>query len=187
MIEVSDVKSVKSWMLEDCNNWFDQLAELLRDTHVIVGSCNQDTSRYLVPKGTESQITYYGKPANSFRVSDHWNWRSSLSRCKAEKYVQCYSMDMPWVGKRQGPGKSSKPMLGCSVMYFSDVDKQYHVVYGEKFDRETKTWSFVTMDPEKAFDIATKGPLEALHHPDRYAIPSVNTPVIQKMLEENAV
>ena len=187
MIEISDVKSVKSWMLEDCNAWFDQLAEGLKDTHVIVGSCNKDSSRYLVPKGTENQITYYGKPANSFRVSDHWNWRSSLSRCKNEKYVQCYSQDMPWVSKRQGPGKSSKPMLGCAVMYYSGVDNQYHVVYGERFDREAKAWSFVTMDVERGIEIAQRSPLEALHHPDRYAIPSVNTPVIQKMLEENAV
>lgn len=170
-IEISDIKATKDWMLQDCNTWFDQLAEALKDTHVVVGSCNKDCSRYLVPIGTEDQITYYGKPANSFRVSDHWNWRSPLKKCKKEKYVQCYSKDMPWTAKRMAPGKASRPMIGNAVMYYSGVDKAYHVMYGEKFDRETKTWSFVTMDVARGVDIATKPPLEALHHPDQYAVP----------------
>lgn len=128
--------------IRECNEWLDQLAEALKETHVIVGSCNKDNTRYLVPKGTEKEITYYGKPANSFRVSDHWNWKSSLEKCKNEHYIQCFSKDLPWAKVRNAEGKASKPITACCVMHFGS-DKLYHAAYGECFIRETKEWTWV--------------------------------------------
>ena len=83
-----------------CNNFIENLAQLLGDKYELIGSCNNDLSRYLIPAGTREQITYYGKPVNSFRVSDHWSWFSNLKKCSLRNYIQCYSRDMPF--RRRG-------------------------------------------------------------------------------------
>lgn len=130
--------------IEKCRKFFDELADILQDSHIVYGSCNRDLSAYLVPKGTENQVTYYSKPVGSFRVSDHWNWFSSKKNCKDLNVVQCRSLDMPWCRKRdsKNPEMAVKPRIGCQVGYF-DQDNCYHCVYGECFDRKTKTWSWM--------------------------------------------
>lgn len=127
---------------EKCVAFFKELTAALSDSHVRFGSCNNDCSAYLIPIGTESQVTYHSKPNNSFRVSDHWNWYANVKKCPKEHYIQCYTRDMPWTKPRIEPGKPSKPIYGSAVAYFNK-DGLYEVVYGEKFDRKTRTWCWV--------------------------------------------
>lgn len=79
-----------------CTEFFEKLSEALKEDYVVMGSCNQDFSRYLVPVGTESQVSYMEKPENSFRISDHWNWFANVNKCPDEHYIQCLSVDLPW-------------------------------------------------------------------------------------------
>ena len=125
-----------------CLAYFEQLAEILKDTHVVVKSCNGDMSSYLVPIGTETQISYYGKPGNSYRVSDHWNWFSNTEKCRRPGYVQCFCADMPFARRRTAKNKASKPRYAFAVAYFGD-DNKYHHVFGEKFDFQTHSWEWV--------------------------------------------
>ena len=67
--------------LKACENFFSELTRILDGKYEVVGSCNQDISRYLIPAGTKEQITYYGKPELSFRISDHWSWDSNVKKC----------------------------------------------------------------------------------------------------------
>lgn len=126
---------------------FDRMAYALRDTYEVVGSCNRDRSRYLIPKGSLKDLTYYGKPAHSFRVSDHWNWYASLDRCSEPHYVQCFTYDMPWTQKRVKEGKKSPVIFGAAIAFYDGEDDEYHVVAGEVFDRKKKQWSWVAVDP----------------------------------------
>ena len=129
-----------------CNEFFNDLVDLLDSWFEVVGSCNQDMSKYLIPIGTEKEITYHSKPAWSFRISDHWNWYSSLKKCRNEKYMQCYSLDLPNPKERNAPGKASDPIKAVQVA-ICDEDGIYHHVFGDKYDPETKTWSFVENNP----------------------------------------
>lgn len=126
-----------------CGNFISSLAYMLGPKYEFLPSCNQDISRYLVPAGTKDQITYYGKPDKSFRFSDHWNWYSSSKKCTDETMVRCRSLDMPWTRKREEPGKATKPRYGIQVCMFDAKSGCYHHIYGEKFDRKTKTWTWV--------------------------------------------
>ncbi len=124
-----------------CIEFFNALADALKETYEVVASCNNDISAYLIPKGSIDKLSYYGKPELSFRVSDHWNWFSNLKKCDIPNYVQCMSMDMPWARRREEESKSTKPRYGIQVAIFGK-DGRYHHVYGEKFDRRTKEWSW---------------------------------------------
>ena len=88
----------------DCRMFFDELADILRSDYEVVESCNNDLSAYLIPKGSRDDLTYYGKPKNSFRVSDHWSWYSTLEKCDVPDYIQCYSVDMPHPKPRPDEG-----------------------------------------------------------------------------------
>lgn len=134
-------------MYDKCKKFFDGLAEHMGDGYVVVESCNGDRSAYLVPIYEEDQITYHSKPTFSYRISDHWNWKTSFKKNPDEHYIQCYSKDFPWCKKRNAPGKASNPILACSVCFYGP-DNLYHVIYGQKFDRKTKTWSWVECDPK---------------------------------------
>ena len=63
-----------------CTEFFNDLCNELKDTHTLVKSCNKDYSAYLVPKGTEDQISYSSKPVGSYRISDHWNWYANIKK-----------------------------------------------------------------------------------------------------------
>ena len=139
--------------MEKCRNFFNKLADILKNDYVVYGSCNKDLSAYLVPNGTEKKFTFYGKPVKSFRVSDHWNWFSSRKCCHDMSMVQCDNVDIPW-RRRRDPNKPEaavKPISGCQVGYF-DADNFYHCVYGECFDRKTKMWSWVESSPEEVVE-----------------------------------
>lgn len=123
-------------------NWYG-----LGDKWVVVESCNKDFSKYLVIEGDEKGITYYGKPACSFRISDHWNWFSNLNKCEDPFYIQCNSLDMPYPRYRPD-SKPTKPRYGVQVCFTQDGET-YTCVYGDRFNRKTKTWEWVEDDPKK--------------------------------------
>ena len=120
----------------------------LKDKYEVVASCNNDMSAYLVPIGTEDQITYYGKPDKSFRISDHWNWYANIKKCKHEWYVQCQSENMPKAMKREDD-YATKPRYGYQVAVFSERDHKYRAVFGEVFDKKTGTWDWLETKPEE--------------------------------------
>ena len=128
--------------LNTCMSFFNAVAEMLKDTHVVVHSKSKKwPSMCLVKKGQEHQVTYYGKPVNSLRVAPNWNWRAGLDRCSNEKYIQCVTPDLPFARKRtkDHPEWSTAPIFGNMVGYF-DTDNKYHCVFGEKYDFENKKW-----------------------------------------------
>lgn len=133
--------------LNACLEFFYELADILEDRYELVESCNLDVSSYLVPNGTAGDISYYGKPAHSFRVSDHWNWYANLKKCKRRGYVQCYSVDVPRARRRLEEGKASKPRVALQVCVLDD-DGRYHAVYGEKFDYYLGKYIWIEDTPE---------------------------------------
>lgn len=144
--EITEMKAL-------CTEFFTELADILKDKYEVVESCNADFSKYLVPKGTADQITYHSKPDKSFRISDHWNWYANIKKCSNPKYVQCLSVDLPWPKRRKEEGKASNLIWGIQVSVIGD-DGKYHVVFGEKFDRKTQRYSWVSASAEdvaKAF------------------------------------
>lgn len=138
--------------MSECRNFIEELHDILKDEFVFMPSCNQDLSAYLVPNGTEAKVSYYEKPINSFRISDHWNWYSGLRRCADPNMVQCLNIDIPWCRKRKAPGAPTRGIIGVQVAYYGP-DNQYHCVFGEKFDRRTRQWTWVDSSPEKAAEL----------------------------------
>ena len=134
--------------IEMCKNYFDQLSELLKETYTVVNSCNKDASAYLVPIGKENEISYYGKPEHSFRVSDHWNWYSNLKKCKNRDEVQCWNVDVPYPRDRdyQYPNRATYPRTACQVAYYSGYDHKYHAIYGDAWDSKTKKFEWIESD-----------------------------------------
>lgn len=132
--------------LEKCREFFNSLAMLLYDAYDVMGSCNVDQTLYLVPSGTQNQVTYSSKPARSFRISDHWNWYANIKKCAKERYIQCWSVDVPYPRRREEPGKASEPRRAIQVAMIGP-DGKYHCVYGEFFDRKTKTWGWLEANP----------------------------------------
>ena len=129
-----------------CRKFFDELALLLSDEYQVVASCNRDLSAYLIPKGTQKEITYYSKPACSLRVSDHWNWYSNIKKCSQEDYIQCHSVDLPDPLERNAPGKASDPIKVPQVCLIYP-DGKYHCVFGKFYDNNSKKWKWMTADP----------------------------------------
>ena len=138
-------------MMGDCIAWYNKLVTLLEPFGYksVTSNSPHSKDRYLVKEGDQNLISWTSKPAKSFRVSNHWNWRANKNKCENPSYIQCYTRDMPWARKRRDDGVGTRPMIGCAVAFFTE-NKEYKVVYGEKFDRMTKTWSYVTITPEEA-------------------------------------
>jgi hypothetical protein len=126
--------------------FFKELAKLLNGKYEIVGSCNKDISQYLVPVGTAEEISYYGKPVKSFRISDHWNWFTSLKKCSDPNYIQCESVHMPHPRKRRAEGEATRPWKGVQVA-IQGTDGKYHHVFGNKWDRKKKEFKWVENTP----------------------------------------
>lgn len=124
-----------------CYDYFNNLVKALSN-YTVLDSNNEDISKYLIPKGTEHLVSYTSKPCYSFRISDHWNWYANTEKCEKSWYIQCFSRDLPWAKKRLRPGYASKPINGMSVMIFGP-DNVYHCIYGEIYDRRTKTWGWI--------------------------------------------
>lgn len=133
--------------MSKCKVFFETLVNMLSDRYEIHESCNQDVSAYLCPVGTTSEVTYHSKPEGSFRISDHWNWYANINKCPDPKYIQCYCVDLPWAHKRPEEGKAGKSIKASCVCIFQDG--KYHVVYGECYNRKTRTWSWIDNIPEK--------------------------------------
>lgn len=138
-----------------CRDFFDRVAELLEDSYTVVGSCNEDLSAYLVPNGTEDEVTYHSKPDFSFRVSDHWNWYANLKKCRDSEYVQCHSVNLPGPFPRLASGKASKPFKSAEVCITFD-DGKYHCIYGRKFNNKTGRWEWKESTPEEVVDLIWK-------------------------------
>jgi len=150
-----NMKDIWKQQLENCTRFFNAVAELLKDTHVVVASRSKKwPSACLVEKGQENQVTYYGKPVNSLRVGPNWNWRAGLDRCSNPDYIQCVTPDLPYVKQRpkDHPEWASPPVWGNMVAYFS-TDNKYHCVFGEKYDKEEKQWIWVEAIPEKVAEM----------------------------------
>lgn len=135
-----------------CDAFFKRLSELLEGRYEVLGSCNNDTSRYLIPIGTENEVTYTGKPAYSFRISDHWNWYANVRKCPNESYIQCLSADVPYPRKREEPGKPTKARIAYQVAFIGNGGR-YHAVYGEVWNRKTKTWEWLERRPEEVLSL----------------------------------
>lgn len=130
-----------------CKKFFEELSEKLKDTHVVVKSCNADESAYLIPKGTEDQITYYGKPDCSFRISDHWNWYSNTKKCNDPNYIQCMNVDLNVMAKnRKGPGLASDPYWAWCVGIYFEKDGVYHTMVGEFYNPVTEKQEFIEFE-----------------------------------------
>ena len=135
--------------LDTCTMFFNAVAELLKDTHVVVPSKSKKwPSACLVKKGEEHLVTYYGKPVNSLRVGPNWNWRAGLDRCSNANYIQCVTPDLPFAKKRskENPEWSTQPIFGNMVGYF-DTDNKYHCLFGEMYDFNDKKWVWVENIP----------------------------------------
>jgi hypothetical protein len=132
--------------MNDCDAFIDGLAELLRGKYEMTPSCNRDLSRYLIPKGTKDQISYYGKPEMSFRASDHWNWYTSLAKCSNERMIQCYSMNLPGPRPRINPGEATKGVHAYQVAIYQNG--RYYAVYGDVYDRKERRWGWIENTPE---------------------------------------
>lgn len=133
---------------ELCREFFKRLTDHLSETHECVGSCNKDKTLYLIPKGTVGDLSYYGKPENSYRFSDHWTWYANVRKCENEKYIQCWCKDMPGPRERVAPGKPSRPIRGIAVAK-TDEEGNYRVIFGEYFDKGRKQWCFLTPELEE--------------------------------------
>lgn len=128
-------------MEQKCLDFFYGLGVMLDKAYETKGSCNMDMSQYLCPKGTTNQVTYNSKPEKSFRISDHWNWYSNMRKCPDKEYIQCYTDDLPAPKERCSDKGASIPIIGRCIALFENG--AYHVVYGEKYDKETRRWSWI--------------------------------------------
>ena len=129
-----------------CLDYMNLLAKEFSNQYELVGSCNKDVSVYLIPNGTINELSYYGKPKLSFRVSDHWNWFSNVKKCKDRYHVQCQSVDMPRPRCRlHDDDSATKPRFGWQVAIYGN-DGLYHHVFGERFDRKNHEWVWEQKD-----------------------------------------
>lgn len=135
-------------MKERCKEFFDILAEKLTPTYTKFGDISQ-VSKYLIPAGTDEEVTYYSKPDYSFRVSDHWNWYANVKKCPDESYVQCFCEELLRPKRRKEPGLPSTPIFAINVSFFDPADKRYHVVYGEYWDKKVKAWRWIESNPDE--------------------------------------
>lgn len=129
-----------------CTAFFDELIDFLGSKYEVIQSCNMDFSRYLVPVGTSDQISYYGKPDKSFRISDHWSWYSNTKKCADPNYIQCCNMDLPRAKGREDD-RATKPIFAYQIAIIGS-DGNYHAVYGEVYNKNKHEWVWKKADPK---------------------------------------
>lgn len=142
-------KELWKQQMDNCMRFFNDVADILKETHVVVPSKSKKwPSMCLVKKGEEHLVSYYGKPVNSLRVGPNWNWRAGLDRCSNANYIQCVTPDLPFAKKRskEHPEWSTQPIFGNMVGYF-DTDNKYHCVFGEQYDFEEGKWIWMENIP----------------------------------------
>ena len=101
--------------------WEELVEKFKAYDYVEMASCNKDYSRYLVKRGTEDRVSYFGKPQLSLRISDHWNW---INNRKAPGKIQCKVKDM-WP-----PKEGQKPSRRVCIAIYDNG--QYHYICGDK-------------------------------------------------------
>lgn len=135
-------------LLKLCSEQWTKLVEGFGE-YELINSCNWragiDESAYLIPNGTKEEISYSSKPRHSFRISDHWSWRSNLSKNPNEGYVQCCNVSFPPAMRREEPGKAGKPWKGWCIAYTED-GYYYKTIFGAAYDRATNMWHVVNKD-----------------------------------------
>lgn len=137
--------------IKACDNFTKALTNELGDDYDLIAAFNKQkpgSDKYLAPKGTEDQITYYEKPANSFRCSTHWNWRESLEKCNKENYIQCLNNDLPFAKTRKEDGGPSEYIKAEQVAVIGE-DGKYYAVFGEVFNRKKREWKWLEADPKE--------------------------------------
>lgn len=154
---------------ESCIKFFKELYELLNEDYEVIG-CGRNpwdyfvqctdkgifrlNDHYLIPNGTKNQITYYGKPYWSFRISDHWNWYEDTRKCKNKNYIQCFNVDLPRVRKRFVGDEFRS--CGCSAIqvaiFGNHDDEAYHCVYGAYRNKENHEWMWMEKTPQEVIE-----------------------------------
>lgn len=127
-------------MQASCLNFWENLIAELGEAYSPMASCNKDISAYLVPNGTEGEVTYQSKPENSFRISDYWNWYANTKKCPDPNYVQCCNKSLPYPHSRPAEGLPSKPIKAICVACFHNG--HYQTIYGEYYDQKTRKWGW---------------------------------------------
>lgn len=160
---------IKQEKMNMCYDYFNKLADALKDSYEVVSSISNDKTLYLVMKGTENDLSYYGKPMCSFRVSDRWNWFASLKKCKAENHVQCFTKDLHRPFKRRMEGKHSRPIMSSSVGYYG-IDRQYHIIFGEIYDKKTKNSLWISKPIEEVVNDLADDILDKMYMDDTVTV-----------------
>lgn len=157
-----------------CEAYIRELAKVLSDTHVLLTSdtdipqeelnTNQNLcathphlSLYLVPKGTENEIGWYGKPIGSFRFANHWNWFANVKKCKYPGYMQCFNRDLPYRHVRPDPKKASFPTYAVQVAFYG-ADERYHAIFGQTWRKNPGikggVWVWKNDVPQESLEFA---------------------------------
>ena len=135
-----------------CWEFFSELSHVLIEEHdyKLIRPKGGYKAAYLIPKGTEKQLSYYGKPVLSFRCSDDWNWYTSKKRCPDPEQIQCHSVDIPGPLRRED-NDGTKPIKGWNVAFYGS-DNKYHCVYGTYFDRTDLRWGWKETSVQEVID-----------------------------------
>ena len=144
------LKAIWQNQLASCFEFFNLVAEEVKDIYEVVPSKSKKWKSFcLVPRGTAGQVSYYSKPVNSLRVASNWNWRAPLKVCNVANHIQCVTPDLPYVRKRpkDRPEDGSAPIWGNMVALF-DSDRKYHCIFGEKYNHENRTWTWMVNTPQ---------------------------------------
>lgn len=135
--------------LERCEDFFNKLADLMKDEYVLLDYRDTSESAYLIPIGTEDQMSWYGKPEWSFRISGHWSWYANTKKCADKDIVQCESVDLPVPRDRRAETGASMPIYAAQVCVY--YNGKYHCIYGNCYSRKRihgKHWTFREADPK---------------------------------------
>ena len=144
------LKAIWQNQFSSCIEFFNLVAEEVKDIYDVVPSKSKKWKSFcLIPKGTMGQLSYYSKPVNSLRVASNWNWRAPLKVCNVPNHIQCVTPDLPYVKKRpkDRPEDGSAPIWGNMVALF-DSDRKYHCIFGEKYNHEDHTWTWMVNTPQ---------------------------------------
>lgn len=131
--------------IKRCRQFMLDLEKTIGIDYKHFNSCNRDISSYLIPKGTEKQITYHSKPEKSFRFSDHWNWYTNEKKCDDLNYVQCFSVNLPEPNNRIAYGKGSEPIRAIQIAFY--FKGKYYAVFGDYYDFSSNKWKWIDSYP----------------------------------------
>ena len=138
-----------------CDEFFYELSQRLYPFYETIGVTNvhyqKYGSRYLIPFGSDYQISRFSLPVFSFRMSDHWNWKPNENKYSESEIentaVQRYCIDMPPARLRKNSDRATKPQFGVLIAIY-DSKGIYRCVYGDKYYSETHSWGWLDSNPE---------------------------------------